>query len=113
MNYVADTVAAFLAVGSAPGVEGQLFNVGSGVGRTIAEMVDAVQHVAGVDKPVDQDEGRFRPEKSEVRALICDFRKAKTAFGYEPRVHFDEGLARLRDYLIERETPSDLAVYHV
>lgn len=113
MNYVADTVAAFLGVGSAEGVEGELFNVGSGVGRTIAEMLDAIQRVAGVDKPVHQDERRLRPEKSEVRALICDYRKARAAFGYEPRVDFDEGLARLRDYLIERGTPSDLTAYHV
>ena len=32
MNYVSDTVAAFLGVGAADGVEGELYNVGSGVG---------------------------------------------------------------------------------
>ena len=57
----------------------------------------------GVDKPVHQDEQRFRPEKSEVRALICDYRKATAAFGYAPQMDFDDGLARLRDYLIERQ----------
>ena len=113
MNYVADTVAAFMGVGAADGVEGELFNIGSGIGRTIAEMLDAVQRVVGVDKLVQQDEARVRPEKSEVKALICDFRKAQATFGYEPRVDFEEGLAKLRDYLVEREMPSDPAVYHV
>jgi UDP-glucose 4-epimerase len=113
MNYVSDTVAAFLGVGAAEAVEGELFNVGSGVGRTISDMLDAIQRVAGVAKPVEQDELRIRPEKSEVNALICDYSKAKATFGYEPRVDFEEGLVKLRDYLVGGEVPADLAVYHV
>jgi nucleoside-diphosphate-sugar epimerase len=113
MNYVADTVAAFMGVGAAEGVEGELFNVGSGVGRTIGEMLDVVQRVAGVEKPVEQDDVRMRPEMSEVNALICDFGKAKAAFGYEPRVSFEEGVADLRDYLIARGSPANVAEYHV
>jgi NAD dependent epimerase/dehydratase len=113
MNYVSDTVSAFLGVGAADGVEGELFNVGSGVGRTVADMLAAIQRVAGVDKPVEQAEGRLRPEKSEVRALVCDYQKAKATFGYEPRVEFEEGLAKLRDYVVAQEAPADLAGYHV
>jgi nucleoside-diphosphate-sugar epimerase len=113
MNYVSDTVAAFLGVGAAEGVEGELFNVGSGTGRTIADMLAAIQRVAGVEKPVEQEEARIRPEKSEVMALICDYRKAQAAFGYEPHVDFEEGLVKLRDYLVGGEMPAGLATYHV
>ena len=113
MNHVADTVAGFMGVGASGGVEGELFNVGSGVGRTVGDMVEAVQRVAGVDKPVEQEEVRMRPEKSEVNALICDFGKASAAFGYEPRVAFDDGLADLRDYLVTRGAPNRVAEYHV
>ena len=113
MNYVSNTVDAFLGVGTADGVEGELFNVGSGVGRSIADLLAAIQRSVGVEKPVEQVEERLRPEKSEVLSLICDVRKAQDAFGYEPRVEFEEGLATLRDYLVAREAPSDLAVYHV
>jgi UDP-glucose 4-epimerase len=113
MNHVADTVAGFMGVGAAGGVEGELFNVGSGVGRTVGDMLEAVQRVAGVDKPVEQAEARMRPEKSEVNALVCDFGKAKAAFGYEPRVAFDDGLGDLRDYLVARGAPTRVAEYHV
>jgi len=113
MNYVSDTVGAFLGVGAAPGVEGEAFNIGSGVGRTIREMLEGVQRVAGVDKPVEEDAARVRPEKSEVRALVCDFQKAHAMFGYEPRVPFEEGLVRLRDYLVGGNVPTDLAAYYV
>jgi nucleoside-diphosphate-sugar epimerase len=113
MNYVSDTVAAFMQVGAADDVEGELFNIGSGVGRTIGEMLENVQRVAGVQKPVDHDNDRVRPVKSEVNALVCDYRKAKAVFGYEPHVSFEAGLTKLRNYLVERETPNDLGVYHV
>ena len=113
MNYVADTVAAFLGVGAAEGVEGGLFNVGSGIGRTIGDMLNAVQRVVGVDKPVELDKARLRPERSEVTALICDYRKATAAFGYKPRVDFEDGLMMLRDYLVDRVAPTGLAAYHV
>jgi dTDP-glucose 4,6-dehydratase len=76
-------------------------------------MLQAVQRVAGVDKPVEQDAVRMRPEKSEVNALICDFGKARAAFGYEPSVAFDEGLSHLRDYLLARDAPVGVAEYRV
>jgi NAD dependent epimerase/dehydratase len=113
MNYVADTTASFLAVGESDGVDGQLFNIGSGTGRTIAEMIDAVQRVVGTEKPVRQDKLRMRPEKSEVRALICDYRKAAETFGYQPSVDFGEGLARVRDYIVEHGSSSDATAYRI
>jgi NAD dependent epimerase/dehydratase len=113
MNYVSDTIDSFLAVGASDGVEGQLFNIGSGIGRTVAEMVDSVQRVVGSEKPVLQDTARVRPEKSEVRALVCDYRKAAETFGYQPSVDFDEGLARVRDYIVEHESASDATVYRI
>jgi nucleoside-diphosphate-sugar epimerase len=113
MNYVGDTVSAFLGVGSTPGIEGELFNVGSGVGRTVAEIADAVQRVAGTSKPIAQIDARRRPELSEVKALICDYGKAKATFGYEPRVEFEEGLVRVRDYLVSRASQARVSDYHV
>ena len=113
MNVVDDTVSGFLGVAVADGVEGEVYNVGSGVGRTVEEMLAEVQEVAGVDKPVERDEARIRPGKSEVEALVCDFGKASAAFGYAPAVGFREGLSRLRDELDGARAPVDPAEYHV
>jgi len=113
MNYVADTVSAFLGVASAGNVDGEVFNVGSGRGRSVAEMVEATLRIVGVDKPVVQEGGRMRPEKSEVTALICDFRKAHAAFGYEPQVGFDEGLERVCDHVRSEWPDQDPSAYAV
>jgi NAD dependent epimerase/dehydratase len=110
MNFVADTVDGFLRIAGTDGVEGQTFNIGSGVGRTIGEMLDLVQEVAGTDRPVVVADERRRPDKSEVTALVCDFTKARERLGYQPQTPFAEGLARLRDHLLAHP-PADVAPY--
>lgn len=112
MNYVGDTVAGFLGVASADGVEGNVYNVGSGTGHTIGEILEQVQKVAGTAKPVRQEEERVRPAKSEVGRLICDYSRAAAAFGYAPSVTLTEGLGRVRDFLREHP-PSDTGIYRV
>lgn len=113
LNYVGDTVAAFLGLGAAEGVLGQVYNAGSGRGHSVGELVERVQRVAGVDKRVRQVAERTRPAASEVDRLICDFSKAAGAFGYEPTVDLDGGLAAVRDYLLAERTRHDPAQYRV
>jgi nucleoside-diphosphate-sugar epimerase len=76
-----------------------VFNIGSGIGHAVSEMVEIVQKVAGTAKPVREDGQRVRPAASEVGALVCSYEKSQLAFGYEPKVGLEEGLAHLRDYL--------------
>jgi NAD dependent epimerase/dehydratase len=112
LNFVGDTVAAFLGVGAAEGVLGQVYNAGSGRGHSVSELVEHVKRVAGVDKPVRQVAERTRPAASEVDRLICDYSKAAAAFGYAPTVDLDTGLAAVRDYLLidARRDPSHYRV---
>ncbi|MBC7678328.1 MAG: GDP-mannose 4,6-dehydratase [Pseudorhodobacter sp.] len=110
MNYVGDTVDGFLRIAATEGVEGETFNLGSGVGRTVGEMLELVQQVAGTDKPVAVADERRRPDKSEVVALICDFTKAHDRLGYSPTVSFETGLERLRDHLLAHP-PADVTPY--
>jgi NAD dependent epimerase/dehydratase len=112
MNYVLDTVAGFLAAAAAEGVLGDVFNVGSGRGHTIGEILELVQKVAGVDRPVRQVEERIRPAGSEVEKLVCDYSRAAAAFGYSPAFGLEAGLEKVRDYLLAH--PPDRAdLYHL
>jgi NAD dependent epimerase/dehydratase len=113
MNYVADTVAGFLGVASAEGVEGNVYNVGSGKGYTIGEILELVQKVAGTGKPVRREEERVRPAKSEVGRLICDYSKAASAFQYAPSISLVEGLERVRDYLLSNAPAHQPHLYRV
>ena len=112
-NYVADTVAAFLAVAEADGVEGNAYNVGFGRGHSIGEILERVQEVAGVNKAVRRDEARMRPARSEVGQLICDYSRAAAAFQYAPATSLVQGLECLRDHLLVHQPADDPNRYKV
>ena len=98
-NYVANTVEAFLAAGESESLDfGQPYNAGTGVEVSIGDMVEKVQAATGTNKPVVQDEARLRPAASEVRALVADFSRLKSACGWTPAVDLDEGVARTVDW---------------
>ncbi len=94
-SYVSDTVEAFLAVGTAAALEfGRPYNSGTGVATSIAEVIDRVVALTGVNKPVEIEEARKRPEKSEIRLLLADAKRLGAATGWTPRVSLEDGLAR-------------------
>jgi NAD dependent epimerase/dehydratase len=95
-TFVDDTVAAFLAIATAPGVEfGCAYNAGSGRSVSIAEMIELVVELAGCEgKPIDHDPARVRPVDSEVRALLADSSCLASTTGWQPKVNLRDGLMR-------------------
>jgi NAD dependent epimerase/dehydratase len=92
-NYVGDTVAAFLAVGQADKLDyGRAYNTGTGAAVSIAQMIELVRGATGTNKPITQDQTRFRPENSEVRALLSDSRALRAATGWAPKVDLKSGI---------------------
>ena len=113
MSYVLDTVAGFLGAAAAPGVEGGVFNVGTGHGHSIGEILSLVQEVAGVDKPVRRADERVRPAASEVERLVCDASRAAAAFGYAPRWELRRGLEQVRDWVAAHPPAETVGAYRV
>ena len=101
-TYVADTVSGFIKTAEAGDeVLGNVYNLGTGVDVTIQEIIDTVFKITGKSLPIVQKAARMRPEKSEVRRLISDNRKAQAALGWEPRISFEEGLRLTVDWIGE------------
>ncbi|EYF07001.1 GDP-mannose 4,6-dehydratase [Chondromyces apiculatus] len=94
LNYVADTVAGFLAVGSHPRAIGQTLNVGSGRAVSIGDLVEIIFQVTGRRADLVTDDARVRPDASEVMVLLADNRRAADLVGYAPKVSLEQGLAR-------------------
>jgi len=93
-NFVADTVAAFVAVGQAEDkVLGQAFNAGSGREVSIGELVSTIATVMDAEVEVVADPSRLRPADSEVMRLLADGSKLQAATGWEPRFRLEDGLA--------------------
>jgi UDP-glucose 4-epimerase len=93
-NYVADLVAAFLAIGAAERPDyGRAYNAGTGVAVSVAKMIELVRAATGTNKPVAQEEKRFRPNKSEVRSVVADARALRACTGWAPKTELGPGIA--------------------
>ena len=93
-TFVTDTAAAFLAIGTAPGIEaGTAYNAGTGTAISVGDLIALASGVTGCSKPVEHDEGRMRPAGSEVRALLADSSRLTGATGWRPGTTLSDGLA--------------------
>ena len=110
-NFVADTVAAFLAVGGAEDkVIGEVFNAGSGREVTIGDLVRTIASVMGADVEVVADPSRLRPSGSEVMRLLADRSKLESATGWSPATALEQGLATTAEWFSD---PANLSRYRV
>ncbi len=110
LTFVADTAAAFVAVGVAPAeaVVGQVFNAGSGHEISVADLAHLIAEVMDAEIEVAQDPVRLRPDTSEVQRLCCDNRKLVGATSWHPVHDLRSGLKATADWFCE---PGNLARY--
>lgn len=102
MTYVDDTVEGFLRGAVTPGLEGQVFNLGTGTGWAIGEIAARILRIVGRDRDIEFDTARRRPPASEVDRLVSDHGAFSAASGWQPRVTLDTGLTRTIDWFRSR-----------
>ncbi len=82
------------------GEAGEVYNLCSGRGYRISEVLDMLLSLSRVKVKVEQDPERLRP--SDVPVLIGDCTKFKEKTGWEPRIPFERTLEDLLNYWRER-----------
>jgi GDP-4-dehydro-6-deoxy-D-mannose reductase len=80
---------------------GEVYNIATGVGMTIREMLDRLVEMAEVEVRIETDPERLRP--SDVEILIGDASKFRADTGWEPQVPFEQTLKDTLDFWRERE----------
>lgn len=91
---VRDVVRAYLLL-LERGVSGEVYNVASGVGRSLAACFDALARIIGADAVAEPDAAFLRPD--DIPVLIGDPAKLRQATGWSPRIPFDRTLQDLVD----------------
>ncbi len=91
---VRDVVRAYWAL-LERGEAGAVYNVCSGRGRSIRELLDILLSLAGTKLDVKVEPERLRP--ADVPALFGDPRRLREATGWEPRIPLERTLADLLD----------------
>lgn len=91
-TFVTDTVNGFLCAAEAQGVEGGIFNLGTGEEISIGDLAQRIISRVGRTVRITEDSQRLRPEASEVMRLLSDNSLAVQRLGWRPQVTLDQGL---------------------
>jgi UDP-glucose 4-epimerase len=75
-----------------PGAERGVFNAGSGQGRSILDVYNAVAAALGIDAPVPPV---VPPGADDVAAIVLDSCETEDAFSWKPVVGFEESIRRM------------------
>ena len=92
--YVGDVARAFVA---AMGLETEhrVFNIGSGTGISINEIITSLFQVTGKTNTARYKKGRT----FDVPYSVLDISRAKQELGWEPQMPFEEGIKKTWDWL--------------
>jgi len=88
--FIDDVVDAFVAALDRPDAAGGVFNVGSGRGRTVIEVVEALEEALGAR--IDRVHLPTRP--TDIDVSLLDIAAAAHGLGWRPRTEFAAGLGR-------------------
>jgi UDP-glucose 4-epimerase len=95
--YIDDVVAANMAAMSAPAsnVAGQIFNVGSGQGRSIQDVARLIESVTGHRGSIRHAPAR----KGDILHSVADVRRAERKLGFRATTPFKDGLANTASWI--------------
>lgn len=100
--FVDDVVSAMISAATAPSIDGQVINIGSGIETSVLDLIKMIMEATGVKTEAIANP-RTDPGASRMRA---DIRLAKEKLGYMPRFLLSEGLRLTldRDPRFRRDT---------
>jgi dTDP-glucose 4,6-dehydratase len=93
-SFVTDTVAGLIAAALHDAVPLGPYNLGSGTGVSVGELVDIVSTLLGRKLAVEEDARRLRPPEGEVDRLISDNSAWRRLCGWQPLISLEEGIRR-------------------
>jgi len=112
-NFVADTVAGFLAVARSEKAVGHVVNLGSGKDISIGDLAETIMRITGLRADIVCESERLRPAQSEVNRLLCDATRAREWASWEPRHSLEDGLLETSQWIGDNLRHFKPDLYHV
>lgn len=107
-NFVADTVAGFLAIAAADSAIGKEINIASNTEISIKQIAEILIEKINPSAKIINDQVRLRPDASEVTRLVGDNQLIRSLTDWTPKFDMAKGLSETIDWFRE---PSNLARY--
>jgi len=92
--FVTDFVNAIIKLLTIEGVEGEIFNVGSGKSIALRKLAEKIWKIAGADEELLRI-GARQTGKNELHDTQADNSKIRAWLNWEPKISLDEGLRRV------------------
>jgi UDP-glucose 4-epimerase len=89
--YIDDLVDAVESVVNSPAVDGEILNIGSGIGHSVLDVIDTLERELGITFLRETVPAR----KTDVPRSILDISKARRLLGWNPRTSLAEGIRHL------------------
>lgn len=113
LTYVEDTVDGFIRAGECSEVIGQVINLGNNFEISIGDLAQLISEYLDQNINIEFEEGRKRPEKSEVCRLLADNSKAKQILGWAPKHSLEKGLKKTIAWFKENKGIYKSGIYNI
>jgi nucleoside-diphosphate-sugar epimerase len=90
--YVDDVVTALLKTARTPGLNGEIINIGTGIGHPIRDVAQKILKLTQAD--IDLKIGDTSSRTAEIQQLYCQIDKARELLGWLPTTDLDTGLTQ-------------------
>ena len=98
--YIDDVTSALIKASNKPGIDGEIFNIGSGNATSVEEIVNLVSKVTNIDLEVSwYDENQREYDKTGTNGF-ADLQKVKK-IDWKPEVSLKDGLSRTYDWFLQ------------
>jgi UDP-glucose 4-epimerase len=99
--YVDDVAEATIRAVTSPDVSGEVINVGTGLGRSVKELLASIQALIG-----RETDPLFLPARpGDPMSSVASPGKCRRLLNFSPMVSFDEGLRRAADWYASSSLP--------
>jgi nucleoside-diphosphate-sugar epimerase len=98
-NYVEDLADGFVALATAPGIDGDLFNLGCGREVSMRDIAITILKLMG--DPITPEFGALPERPIEIYRMHADVTKTKERVGWESTISLEDGLQRTIDWYRE------------
>jgi nucleoside-diphosphate-sugar epimerase len=95
-NFVEDLVDGFLLLGTTPGIDGELFNLGCGEEVSMRDLATTILDLMG--NPIEPSFGALADRPTEIWRMFCDSSKARERLGWKPQHSLADGLQKTIDW---------------
>jgi dTDP-L-rhamnose 4-epimerase len=99
--HVADVAEAFVLALEHPAAAGEVFNIGSGAARSVADVARLLARAMGHESIEPEIAGKART--GDIRHCFADIAKARETLGFAPRHDFAAGLAELAHWVARQQ----------